>query len=53
MRNTFLMSEELIIVWCQDNFLLFFFFINFFLMKKLRWMFTLHNEKMLHLTKNN
>lgn len=31
----------------------FFFFINFFLMKKLWWMFTLHNEKMLHLTKNN
>lgn len=24
------MSEELIIVWCQDNFLLFFFFYQFF-----------------------
>lgn len=30
MRNTFLTSEKLIIVWCQDNFFLFLFFINFF-----------------------
>lgn len=36
----------------RQFFFCFFFFINF-LMKKLWWLFTLHNEKMLHLTKNN
>lgn len=35
MRNTFLTSEELIIVWCQDIFFSVSFFLSIFLMKKL------------------